>query len=114
MPPPGRSSPTRASACHSPPPAPLLRRRSPRPSPSPAPPAPFPSGPASAGPGAASSSDLSFGHLLHPRHATIEPAHHLADEWIILWARLRHRLHRLALSQPEIDLDSVTQPRAHV
>src|SRR4029077_13456438 len=77
----------------------------------------WPSGPASAAPAAASSSDPSFGDLLDPRHATVEPAHDLADEGVVLRAggTLAGRLARVGrrLAQPKLHGHLVTETRAH-
>src|ERR1700682_4155613 len=110
-----RSSPRPPSDFRWRPPALRRRPRSPRPSPCPAPPGPCSSCPASAEPASASSSDPSFGDLLHSRHATIEPPHYLANEWIVLGTRRRTtRLRRLTLFQPEVHLHLFPQPLAHV
>src|SRR6202165_5790246 len=78
---------------------------------------PGPCGPASAGPAAASSSGPSFGDLLDASHPPVEPAHHLADERVVLGAgrRLAARLARLGgrLTKPELDLHLVSKPCAH-
>src|SRR4029077_3087243 len=77
----------------------------------------WPSGPASAAPAAASSSDPSLGDLLDPRHATVEPAHDLADEGVVLRAggTLAGRLVRVGRRLPQAKLNGhlVTEPRAH-
>src|SRR5260370_39525157 len=111
----GRSSPTQLSASLSRRLAPRRRPRASRRSPCPAAPALFASCPASAGPASASSSDPSFRDLLHARHPSVEPAHNLADEWIVLGTHhLCTRLRDLTLAKPEVDLDLVAQPFANV
>src|SRR5205823_6447293 len=53
--------------------------------------------------------------LLHPRHASVEPAHDLAHEGIVLRARRPGRgFCRFVLAQPEVDPDVIAEPRAHV
>src|SRR3982074_2031700 len=115
MRPPGRSSPTPPSDFPLRPPALRLRPHSPRRSRCPAPPAPCSSCPASAEPASASSADPSLGNLLHARHTSVEPAHHLANEWIVRGTRrLESGLRRLTLSQLEVDFHVFAQPFAYV
>src|SRR4029077_18552863 len=76
-----------------------------------------PPGPPSAAPPPASSSDPSLRDLLDPRHATVEPAHDLADEGVVLRAG-RSLAGRLASvgrppAQPKLHGHLVTEPRAN-
>src|SRR5579864_7075206 len=108
---PGRSSRTRSSGSRSPPPSRPRRPRSLPRSRSRAPSGPSTSCPASAGPAAASSAGPSFRHLLHPRHAAVETAHHLAHEGIILRAgRARRGLGGFTLAETKVDPDLLAQP----